>query len=67
MTEYAWKVSAKEITKRNYNLDCKNPYEETVELGDPEELMEEYVEITRQMQAAQAALKQELMQALGGE
>ncbi|MEL6553326.1 MAG: class I SAM-dependent DNA methyltransferase [Cyanobacteria bacterium J06621_11] len=67
VTEYAWKVSAKEIAKRNYNLDCKNPYEETVELGDPEELMAEYVEITRQMQAAQAALKQELMQALGGE
>ena len=66
-TEYAWKVSAKEIAKRNYNLDCKNPYEETVDLGDPEELMEEYLEITRQMQAAQAALKQELMQALGGE
>lgn len=66
-TEYAWKVSAKEIAKRNYNLDCKNPYEETVDLGDPEELMEEYLEITRQMQAAQTALKQELMQALGGE
>ena len=63
-TEYAWKVSAKEIAKRNYNLDCKNPYEETVELGDPEELMEEYLEITQQMQAAQAALKQELMSAL---
>lgn len=66
-TPWAWKVSAKEIAKRNYNLDCKNPYEETVELGDPAELMAEYVEITRQMQAAQAALKQELMQALGGE
>ena len=63
-TEYAWKVSAKEIAKRNYNLDCKNPYEETVDLGDPEELMAEYAEITQQMQAAQAALKQELMSAL---
>lgn len=62
--EYAWKVSAKEIAKRNYNLDCKNPYEEAVELGDPEELMAEYVEITQQMQAAQAALKQELISAL---
>lgn len=23
--EYAWKITAKEIIERNYNLDCKNP------------------------------------------
>ncbi len=66
-TEYAWKVSAKEIAARNYNLDCKNPYELEVNHGDPEQLMEEYLEIDRQVEAAQNALKQELMQALGGE
>jgi len=33
---------------------------------DPEELMEEYFDITRKLEAAQAALKHELMQALGG-
>jgi type I restriction enzyme M protein len=32
---------------------------------DPNELMREYLEIDRQMQAAQNSLKQELMQALG--
>jgi type I restriction enzyme M protein len=65
-TEYAWKVSVKEIAERNYNLDCKNPYELEVAHGDPEVLMEEYLEIDRQLEAAQNALKQELMQSLGG-
>jgi len=64
--EYAWKVSADEIAARNYNLDCKNPHQVKVDNGDPEKLMREYEEITRQLQAAQAALKQELMAALGG-
>jgi len=32
--------------------------------GDPEELMGEYLAITQQMQAAQDALKQELVEAL---
>jgi type I restriction enzyme M protein len=64
--EYAWKVSAKELAERNYNLDCKNPYELEVDHGDPGVLMEEYLEIDRQLEAAQNALKQELMNALGG-
>jgi type I restriction enzyme M protein len=62
--EYAWKVSVKELEARNYNLDCKNPYELEVDHGDPEVLMAEYLEIDRQFEAAQNALKQELMQAL---
>jgi len=65
-TEYAWKVSASEIAARNYNLDWKNPHEVEVNHGDPEELMREYQDIARQLETAQAALKQELMQALGG-
>lgn len=63
--ECAWKVSAQEIAERNYNLDCKNPHKVEVNHRDPDELMQEYVEIARQMQDAQNALKQELMQALG--
>jgi type I restriction enzyme M protein len=63
--EYAWKVSAKELAERNYHLDCKNPYELEVDHGDPEVLMAEYLEIDRQLEAAQNALKQELMNALG--
>jgi len=65
-TEYAWKVSVEEIAARNYNLDCKNPHEVAVNHRDPEELMEEYLDITRKLEAAQSALKHELMQALGG-
>jgi type I restriction enzyme M protein len=63
-TEHAWKVSAKDLGARNYNLDCKNPHEVAVELGDPDELMAEYQDITRQLQAAQQALKTELLAAL---
>lgn len=63
-TEHAWKTSAKDLAARNYNLDCKNPHEVAVELGDPDELMAEYQDITRQLQAAQQALKTELLAAL---
>jgi len=65
-TEQAWKVSAKDIAARNYNLDYKNPHEVTVNHRDPAELMQEFHEITRQLEAAQNALKTELMHALGG-
>src|SRR5690606_13714066 len=63
-TENAWKVSAKDLAARNYNLDCKNPHEIAVEHGDPDELMAEYLDITRQLQVAQQALKTELLAAL---
>jgi type I restriction enzyme M protein len=63
---YAWKVSAKAIAERNYNLDCKNPHEVEVHHRDPKELMQEYKEIVCRLEAAQNALKAELMQALGG-
>ena len=66
VTEYAWKVTATELAARNYNLDCKNPHREAVNHRDPEELMQEYHEIVRKLEAAQASLKRELMQALGG-
>ncbi len=64
-TEYAWKVSTEEIAARNYNLDCKNPHEVAINHGDPEELMQEYQQIVQQLEAAQTALKQELIKALG--
>jgi type I restriction enzyme M protein len=64
-SEYAWKVSAKEIAERNYNLDWKNPHEVEVNHGDPEVLMAEYLEIDRQLAEALEALKNELMDALG--
>ncbi|BDQ38763.1 restriction endonuclease EcoEI subunit M [Pseudodesulfovibrio nedwellii] len=66
-TEYAWKMSAKEIVERKFNIDCKNPYEDEVIYRDPEELMQEYQETVRQLETVQNALKHELIQALGGE
>lgn len=63
-TEHAWKVSAEEIAARNYNLDCKNPHEVEIDHGDPKELMLEYQQIVKQIEAAQTALKQELIKAL---
>ncbi|PZO42499.1 MAG: DNA methyltransferase [Shackletoniella antarctica] len=65
--DYAWPMSAQEIADRNYNLDCKNPHKEEVNHGDPADLMAEYEATVRQMAAAQTALKQALMEALGGE
>jgi len=64
-TEYAWKVSVKEIEARNYNLDFKNPHQVEVNHGDPEELMLEYETIVKEMNATRDELKNELMQALG--
>lgn len=66
-TEHAWKLSAKDLAGRNYNLDCKNPHEVEINHRDPEELMAEYQEIVRKLEAARNALKQELMAALGGD
>ncbi|GGR11512.1 restriction endonuclease EcoEI subunit M [Deinococcus ruber] len=66
VNEYAWKVSAADIAARGHNLDIKNPHKVDVVHADPNELMEEYAELTRQVQAAQNALKQELVAALGG-
>ncbi|MCP3713866.1 class I SAM-dependent DNA methyltransferase [Paraburkholderia sp. CNPSo 3281] len=63
-TEHAWKVSAKDIAARNYNLDCKNPHQVAVEHGDPDELLAEYQSLTKQLQLAQATLKAELLAAL---
>jgi type I restriction enzyme M protein len=65
-TEQAWKVSARELTERNFNLDCKNPHVVEISHRDPEELMREYIQISKQLEAAQQALKVELMACLGG-
>lgn len=66
-TAHAWKQSAKTLVERNYNLDCKNPHEVEVNHRDPIELMAEFQDIARKLDAARNALKQELMAALGGD
>ena len=63
--EYAWQVSVKEIADRNYNLDCKNPHQVTIDHGDPADLMAEFLEVSKQVKEIQGLLKSELVQALG--
>jgi len=63
--ECAWKVTVKEIEDRNYNLDFKNPHVVDIEHGDPEVLMKEYEEISKQLIATRDNLKSELLNALG--
>ena len=64
-TEYSWMVSVKEIEAKNYNLDFKNPLVVDIDLGDPDKLIQEYEDISKQLIATREALKNELMQALG--
>ena len=67
VSEYAWKVSAKEIAENNYNLDYKNPHRVEVKHGDPEELMAEYLQLTTELKSIQDELKNELIRALGSD
>ncbi|MBU1109623.1 MAG: type I restriction-modification system subunit M [Candidatus Riflebacteria bacterium] len=63
--EYAWKVPVEEIVARNYNLDCKNPHEVLINHGDPQDLMQEYDEIVKELNKVRDELKNELIAALG--
>jgi len=62
--EYAWKVSAKEIADKNYNLDINNPHIIAENHGDPEELLAEYNNLQAEINATCEALKNELTAAL---
>jgi len=62
--QYAWKVSAKEIEKRGYNLDVKNPYQEADNLASPEELLKEFRASEENISSAQDKIVEVLTQAL---
>lgn len=64
--EFAWKVSVEEIEKRNFNLDIRNPNTEDEDHGDPEELLQKYYDLEKQIGNVRDQLKKELMSALGG-
>jgi type I restriction enzyme M protein len=64
--EFAWKVSAKEIKANNYNLDIKNPNTVGPENGDPDKLLKEYKGLVAEIGETRDALKNELIDALGG-
>ncbi len=64
--KFAWKVSIDDIKANNYNLDIKNPHEEVIDHGDPEELLENYKVLLSDISKIRTALKNELMDALAG-
>jgi len=64
-SEFAWKVSVKDIIANNYNLDIKNPHIVDENLGDPKELLEEYLQLEKEVSTTRKKLKKELMASLG--
>lgn len=62
--QYAWKVSKEEIVKRNFNLDVKNPHQESDDLGSPEELLVQYRATEKNIEAMQEEIIKVLTEAL---
>ncbi len=60
-------MPVEEIKGNSYNLDIKNPNNGDVGHGDPEELLMKYQELLVSVTETRNLLKQELMDALGGE
>ncbi len=59
-TDFAWKVSMKEIRERGFNLDVANPNAPTDDHEDPDVLLARF----EKERAAAAAIREELRQAL---
>lgn len=64
-TDYAWRVPIDAIKARNYNLDIKNPSTSDPSHGDPLTLLAAYRDLQAEIAADRAALKAELLAALG--
>lgn len=62
--KHAWKVSAKEITQRNFNLDIKNPHQEADDLDKPEVILEKYRAAESNISAIQNEIVKVLTEAL---
>ncbi len=62
--KYAWKVSAKEIAQRNFNLDIKNPHQEADDLDTPEVLFEKYRATESKIESIQNEIVKVLTEAL---
>ncbi len=59
-TEFAWKVSIKEIKANNYNLDFNNPNIKEDIIKNPMNLLEEYTEINTEINSIRIAIKSHL-------
>jgi type I restriction enzyme M protein len=62
--EQAWKVSAKDIIDRNYNLDIKNPHVREQISHDPDELLAQYQNEQKEISKLRNQLKSILAEAL---
>lgn len=62
--ERAWVVPVTEIRDRGFNLDIRNPYDSGESYRDPDVLLAEYEETSRQLEAARSELKRHLAEAL---
>lgn len=62
--EVAWRISAKEVKERGYNLDFKNPHAVVEDHGDPKELLAKLDEAESQTAAMRDQLKSILAEAL---
>ena len=60
----AWKVSIQEIKKRGYNLDIKNPHQETDTLASPEVLLEKFRATEKKISSIQDEIINVLTEAL---
>jgi len=63
-TDYAWKVSIKEIKDKNYNLDFKNPTKEEIVYENPLDALKKYNETVSEISKIKNILKKELKGAL---
>jgi type I restriction enzyme M protein len=62
--EYAWKVTAKEIEERNYNLDFKNPHVVDIKHGDPDVLIMSYRDAIKSTSSVREDIKAELSKSI---
>ena len=58
--KYAWKVSIDDIKSRGYNLDNKNPHQESTELSSPDEILSVY----RNTESAISGVQDKIIQVL---
>lgn len=63
--KHAWRVTADDIKASGYNLDLMNPNTEKVGYGDPDQLLEDYKEMLRDVASTRDRLKEELMKSIG--
>ncbi|WP_282037459.1 HsdM family class I SAM-dependent methyltransferase [Saccharicrinis aurantiacus] len=63
-SKHAWKVSAEEIKSRNFNLDVKNPHQESDNLASPEEILEQFNTSNAQIASIQNEIINVLTEAL---